>query len=356
MSVKVLIIDDSVLIRQMLSEILGGDPGIEVVGDAPDPYVAREKIKQLNPDVLTLDVEMPRMNGITFLENLMRLRPMPVVMISSLTEDGGEVTLKALELGAIDYIPKGNLGEADGLQKHAEDIRAKVKMAAQARVRTLEERSRINKEAMKTYTMDTARRSDYGVQRLRSSEVIIGLGASTGGTEAIADVLSYLPANMPGVVVTQHILANFSKSFARHLNNKSFLHVVEAVDGQQIVPGHVYLAPGNMHLKVAREDGCYICRLDDGPQCNRHKPSVDVMFQSLARNVGSNAIGVILTGMGSDGTVGLEEMKRSGSVTLAQDEKSSVVWGMPGSAVNQGCVDEVISLQAIAQRLKGLCG
>ncbi len=348
MPVRVLIVDDSVLERQMLHEILASDPEIEVVGDAPDPYVAKEKIKQLQPDVITLDVEMPRMNGIAFLENLMRFRPMPVVMISSLTEKGGEVTLRALELGAIDYIPKGKLTHKDDLKVYAEDIQGKVKMAAQARVRTLADRKPISREVRK-------QRPTGGLQKFRSSEVIIGLGASTGGTEAIAEVLSYLPTNMPGIVVTQHIMDNFSRSFVRHLNDRTFLTVVEANDGQQIIPGHVYLAPGTKHLTVVREGMQYICRLDDGPQRNRHKPSVDVMFESLARNAGAKAIGVIMTGMGTDGTIGMDEMKKSGAATIAQDEKSSVIWGMPGSAINQGCVDEVISLPDIAHRLIALC-
>jgi two-component system, chemotaxis family, protein-glutamate methylesterase/glutaminase len=351
MPVRVLIVDDSVLARQMLSEILGSDPGIEVAGVAPDPYSAREKIKQLNPDVLTLDVEMPRMDGITFLENLMRLRPMPVVMISSLTDKGAEVTLRALELGAVDYIPKGKLDIARGLLECSEDIRSKVKVAARARVRTLDERKLANREMAKRYAVDSGTGQDSEIQKLRSSEVIIGLGASTGGTEAIVDVLTYLPANMPAVVITQHILEHFSKSFARNLNSKSRLEVVEAEHGMKIEPGHAYLAPGGMHLQVVRQGSGHICNLDDGPLRSRHKPSVDVMFESLARNVGANAIGVIMTGMGTDGRAGLELMQQSGAVTLAQDEKSSVVWGMPGAAVKQGCVDEVVSLQSIARRL-----
>ncbi len=351
MSIKVLIVDDSALIQQMLTEILGSAPGIEVVGVAPDPYVARDLIKKLNPDVLTLDVEMPRMNGITFLKNLMRLRPMPVVMVSSLTENGAEVTLKALELGAVDYFLKDKLDIACGLQECAEDVLEKVKVAAGARVRTLDERNRINREVMRRYTLEPGQVSNAGARQHRFADTIIGLGASTGGTEAIADVLRYLPVDMPGIVITQHILENFSKSFAKSLNARSGLEVMEAVDGQHIIPGNAYVAPGNMHLTVEREGAHYICRLDDGPPRNRHKPSLDVMFQSLARSVGANAIGVIMTGMGRDGAAGLSEMKRSGATTLAQDEKSSVVWGMPGTAIERGYVDEVISLQAISQRL-----
>ncbi|MCP3671405.1 MAG: chemotaxis response regulator protein-glutamate methylesterase [Gammaproteobacteria bacterium] len=351
MPVKVLIVDDSALVQQMLSKILGSDPGIQVVGVAPDPYVARDMIKKLNPDVLTLDVEMPRMNGIAFLENLMRLRPMSVVMVSSLIESGAEVTLKALELGAVDYFPKDQLEIACGSQGGVKDILGMVKAAAGARVRALDERKRINKEAMKRYTLEPGQVSNIGFSQLRFANRIIGLGASTGGTEAIADVLQYLPAGMPGIVITQHILDNFSKSFAMRLNANSGLNVVEAVDGQKIIPGHVYLAPDGRHLMVEREGLCHICRLDDGPLCNRHKPSVDVMFKSLAKSVGSNAIGVIMTGMGEDGAVGLSEMKQSGAATLAQDEMSSVIWGMPGSAIKRGCVDEVVSLRDISQRL-----
>ncbi len=351
MPIRVLIIDDSALVRQMLSEILGSDPRIEVVGVAADPYIARQKIKELNPDVLTLDVEMPRMDGITFLENLMRLRPMPVVMISSLTEKGVDITLRALELGAIDYIPKPKLDIVNGIQGYAEEILAKVKMAAQAKVRTLDQRNRFSREAIKAHSADAVLKRGKEKHHIRTTDKVIGIGASTGGTEAIADILEFMPPDMPGIVITQHIPEAFSKSFAACLDSRSQLTVFEAEDGQHIIKGHAYVAPGNRHIIVKKDGASYICRLNDGPLVNRHKPSVDVMFRSLAENVGPNAIGVILTGMGSDGAKGLGEMKETGAVTLAQDEKSSVVWGMPGEAVKRGVVCEVLSLQMIAKRL-----
>jgi two-component system chemotaxis response regulator CheB len=354
MSIKVLIIDDSALIRQMLTQILDSDPNIEVVGTAGDPYIARNKIKKLNPDVLTLDVEMPRMNGIKFLENLMRLWPMPVVMISSVAEQGAEATLKALELGAVDYISKPKVNIAKGLEEYAEEIVAKVKMAADARVRTLDERNRINKEIIKKGVSDLVKKRG-SANKQKSADQIIAIGASAGGTEAIADVLRHLPPDMPGIVVTQHMPGPFTKSFAARINSYSQLTVSEAKDGDIISRGHVYIAPGDKHLEIKKGGSGYICKLNDGPLVNRHKPAVDVMFHSLAKNVGSNTIGILMTGMGRDGAGGLEAMKKSGAVTLVQVEKSSVVWGMPREAIKRGVVDEVVSLQSMPGRLIELC-
>ncbi|MEJ2529054.1 MAG: chemotaxis response regulator protein-glutamate methylesterase [Gammaproteobacteria bacterium] len=351
MSVRVLIIDDSALVRMLLTDILGCDPEIEVVGAAADPYIARKKIKQLNPDVLTLDVEMPRMDGITFLDNLMRLRPMPVVMVSALTESGAETTLKALELGAVDYIFKPRIDIANGLQEYAEEIVAKVKMAAAARVRTKDDIDRGNRELIQSHAAEQLLPTSKGKQQFPITDKIIAIGASTGGTEAIAEILEFLPQDMPGIVVTQHIPEIFSRSFAQHLDRRSQLSVAVAQDGQQINRGQVYIAPGNMHLKVVKDGKRYICRLDDGEPVNRHKPSVDVLFHSLAENVGADAVGVILTGMGRDGAACLGEMKQAGALTLAQDEKTSVVWGMPGESVKRGSVCEVHSLQMITRRL-----
>jgi two-component system, chemotaxis family, protein-glutamate methylesterase/glutaminase len=351
MPIRVLIIDDSALVRMLLTDILDSDSGIEVVGAAADPYIARSKIKKLNPDVLTLDVEMPRMDGITFLENLMRLRPMPVVMVSSLTKNGADITLRALELGAVDYIFKPKQDIANALQEYAEEIVAKVKMAAEARVRTQDDRSRGSKDLMEAYTADAVLMRAKAKQQPQTNDEVIGIGASTGGTEAIAELLEFLPQDMPGIVITQHLPEIFSRSFAQHLDRRSQLTVLVAEDGQQIIRGHVYVAPGNKHLMVKKDGARYICRLDDGDRVNRHKPSVDVMFHSLAANVGSNAIGIILTGMGRDGAVGLGEMQQSGAFTMAQDEKTSVVWGMPGEAVKRGFVHEVHPLQTISKRL-----
>ncbi len=336
-TIKVLVVDDSAMVRQLLTEILSQDPQIEVVGTAPDPYIARDKIKRLNPDVLTLDVEMPRMDGVTFLANLMRLRPMPVVMVSSLTEKGADVTLRALELGAVDFVTKPAVDVAHGLEAYAQTLIDKVKAAARVRVRAIGERPQVKRLA------------SSGL--FKSTDKVIAVGASTGGTEAIKDLLLALPADTPGMVITQHIPAAFSGPFARRMDGVAAMTVREAADGEQILPGHVYIAPGDRHLKVERSGARYLCRLDDGPRVNRHKPSVDVLFHSVAENVGPNALGVILTGMGDDGARGMRAMHDAGAYTIAQDEKTSVVWGMPGEAVAHGGVDEVLPLDAIPGRI-----
>jgi two-component system chemotaxis response regulator CheB len=348
--IKVLIVDDSALVRRLLTEILDAAPGIEVVGSAGDPFIAREKIKKLHPDVLTLDVEMPRMDGITFLGNLMRLRPMPVVMISTLTEAGADATLRALELGAVDFIAKPKLDLAQGLDRYAEEIVVKVEVAARARVQALK---RTPPKVESKYTADAVL-SKQQKKHFRTTDRIIGIGASTGGTEAIKDVLSGLPLDMPGIVVSQHIPAAFSKPFAERLNGVCELVVSEAVDGQQILSGHVYIAPGDKHLIVSRDGARYVCKLNDGPAVNRHKPSVDVMFRSLAQNAGPNAIGLMLTGMGADGAESMGEMKEVGSPIVVQDESSSVVWGMPGEVVKRGFSDTVLPLHKIADELISL--
>jgi len=349
--IRVLVIDDSALVRRMLTELLNGDPAIEVVGQAPDPFIARDKIKALNPDVLTLDVEMPKMDGVTFLSNLMRLRPMPVVMVSSLTEQGADVTLQALELGAVDFVSKPRIDLAHTLADYAEEIRAKVKMAAGVRVRA-------RQQAPVATTLGTVPKlsadavlAKSGPRHFRTTDKLIALGASTGGTEAIREVLQAMPADAPGIVITQHIPEAFSGPFARRMNTASAMTVYEAEDGQQILPGHVYIAPGSRHLLVQRDGARYVCQLSDGPPVNRHRPSVDVLFRSMAQNVGPNAIGAILTGMGADGAEGLKEMQAAGALTIAQDEKTSVVWGMPGAAVKLGAADRVLPLEDIAAAL-----
>jgi len=347
--IKVLIIDDSALVRQLLTEIFNSDPDIKVVGTAQDPYDAREKIKKLNPDVLTLDVEMPKMDGITFLTNLMRLRPMPVVMISSLTEKGADVTFEALELGAIDFVSKPKIDVSVGLKEYSEEICEKVKTASVARVHAISDRRKL--DVQPKLSADAVLQKRKGPSKLKTTEKIIALGASTGGTEAIKEVLVRMPADSPGIVISQHIPEAFSKPFAERMNKTSAMTVYEAADGQQILPGHVYIAPGNRHLIVERSGARYICRLNDGPLVNRHKPSVDVMFRSVAHNVGANAVGVLLTGMGADGAAGLKEMLESGAKTLVQDEKSSVVWGMPGEAFKRGAAKDQYPLDQIAKEL-----
>ncbi len=350
--IRVLIVDDSALVRRILTELLSSDRGIEVVGTAGDAFVAREKIKQLAPDVLTLDVEMPKMDGVTFLRNLMRLRPMPVVMVSSLTEHGAEVTLDALEVGAVDYLPKPKIDLAATLSDYRDELIGKIKLAAGARVRAFEQRP-TPAGATPKYTADAilAKKPAVG---FRTTDRIIAIGASTGGTEAIKEVLMALPADTPGIVITQHIPKAFSTPFAQRMNRLCQMTVYEAEDGQHVLPGHAYIAPGDQHLLLVRDGARYVCRLDNGELVNRHKPSVDVLFRSVAQAAGRNAIGVILTGMGKDGAVGMKEMREAGSPTIAQDEATSVVWGMPGEAVAIGAAAEVLPLQHIARRIREL--
>jgi two-component system, chemotaxis family, protein-glutamate methylesterase/glutaminase len=342
--IKVLIVDDSALVRRMLTEMLSSDASITVLGAAHDAYDAREKIKALNPDVLTLDVEMPRMDGVTFLRNLMRLRPMPVIMVSSLTEKGAEVTLDALSIGAVDYLPKPKIDLAATLADYKEELIAKVKAAASARLR-----APTTTTASASADAILAKRDP--LRQLRTTERIIAIGASTGGTEAIKEVLIRLPPDTPGIVITQHIPKLFSGAFARRMDACCQVSVCEAEDGQQILRGHAYVAPGDMHLLLVRDGARYVCRLDEGPPVNRHKPSVDVLFRSVAQQAGRNAIGVILTGMGKDGALGLKEMRDAGARTVAQDEATSIVWGMPGEAVAVGGAADVLPLGDIWSRV-----
>lgn len=333
--VRVLVVDDSALVRTLVSELLGADPGIEVVGTASDPYIAREKIKRLSPDVLTLDVEMPRMDGLTFLRNLMRLRPMPVLMVSSLTEAGAAVTLDALALGAVDFVAKPRIDIARGLAGYGELLVEKVKLAARARVGRIA-------------TAEPRREGPIGY---RTTERLVAIGASTGGTEAIREVLEQMPADAPATVIVQHIPAAFSASFAERLDRHSRMTVLQAEDQQPLLPGHAYVAPGGRHLRVARSGARWICRLgDDEPVC-RHRPSVDVLFESVAAHAGRNASAALLTGMGEDGAAGLLALRRAGAATVAQDEATSVVWGMPGAAVALDAAAEVVALGQVAARL-----
>jgi two-component system chemotaxis response regulator CheB len=346
--VRVLIVDDSAVVRQILTEILSRDTGIEVVGSATDPYIAREKIKRLNPDVLTLDVEMPRMDGLAFLENLMRLHPLPVVMISSLTERGADTTLQALALGAVDFVSKPKLDVARGLEEYAAEIVTKVKSAAKARVRS------IGRSAPARITLDTPAPSAARARQFRTTDRLIAIGASAGGTEALRVVLEGMPADAPAVLITQHLPASFSTAFAERLDRYSAMSVREASDGEAILPGHAYLPPGGKHLRIIRDGARWRARIDDGPAVNRHKPAVDVLFQSVASNAGPNAVGAILTGMGDDGARGLLQMREAGAQTLVQDEASSVVWGMPGAAFKLGAAEETVPLEKIAERLMAL--
>jgi len=339
---KVLIVDDSALIRQVLSQILIRDPSLAVVGTAADPYVAWNKIKTLQPDILTLDVEMPRMDGLAFLEKLMRLHPMPVVMVSSLTEKGCETTLRALELGAIDFVTKPKIDIKDGTNALANEIVAKVKTAATARVKGRRGATSPPRPKAKEYSPIQEYRA-----LLMGTEKVIAVGASTGGTEALRLFLSALPADAPGVVVVQHMPEQFTHAFARRLNNACRIRVDEAQHGDRILPGHALIAPGNSHMEVARSGANYYVQLTMGAPVHHHRPSVDVLFHSCARALGVNAVGVIMTGMGNDGAQGLLAMHQAGARTVAQDEASCIVFGMPKEAIAAGAIDDVVPLEKI---------
>ncbi|MDM8568738.1 chemotaxis response regulator protein-glutamate methylesterase [Thiotrichales bacterium HSG1] len=350
--IKVLIIDDSALIRQMLTKIISSASDMEVVGTAGDPYIARRKIKKFNPDVLTLDVEMPRMDGLDFLSNLMRLHPMPVIMISALTEKGADITLRALEYGAVDFVTKPQLDISNTFGEYAEEIIAKLRVAAKVKVQSSSIKTKLT--IPPKYSADVIIKHTLAHKHFETTDKIIAIGASTGGTEAIRALLTQMPPDTAGIVISQHIPLNFSQSFATRMNQLSAMTVCETKDEQTILPGHVYIAPGDSHLLVKHYGTRYLCSLNQGEAVNRHRPSVDVLFRSVAQNVGPNAIGVILTGMGDDGARGIKEMHDAGAVTIAQDEKTSVVWGMPGEAVKHGGIDHVLPLQYIANKLLSL--
>ncbi|MCY4747195.1 chemotaxis response regulator protein-glutamate methylesterase [Pelomonas sp. UHG3] len=352
---KVVVVDDSALVRSILTEIINRQTDMECIGAAADPLLAREMIRNLNPDVITLDVEMPRMDGLDFLSRLMRLRPMPVVMVSTLTERGAEVTLKALELGAVDFVAKPKIGVADGIRLLAQDITDKIRIAAKAHIRRAPPPPAAGAAApaaAKPVTMASLGRA--------STEKLIFIGASTGGTEATKDVLVNLPADSPAVVITQHMPPGFTKSYAARLDGLCKIRVKEAQDGERILPGHGYIAPGGLHLTVERSGANYIARVQDGDPINRHKPSVEALFLSAARVVGQNAIGIMLTGMGADGARAMKVMKDAGSYNYCQDEASCVVFGMPREAIAAGAADEVLPLNQIAgkvlERLRATSG
>lgn len=334
--ITVMCVDDSALMRQLMAEIINSHDDMEMVATAPDPLVARDLIKQYNPQVLTLDVEMPRMDGLDFLEKLMRLRPMPVVMVSSLTGKGSEVALRALELGAVDFVTKPQLGIREGMLAYSQMIGDKIRAAARAKLHA---------------RAATPVPVTLKVGPLLSSEKLVAIGSSTGGTEAIRHVLQPLPTTSPALLITQHMPPGFTRSFAERLNKLCQITVKEAEDGERILPGHAYIAPGAMHMELGRSGANYVVKLNDSPPVNRHKPSVDVLFRSVAVNAGRNAVGVILTGMGNDGAAGLLEMHRAGAWTIAQDEASSVVFGMPREAIAMGGASEVIDLGRISQHM-----
>lgn len=353
--IRVVVVDDSALVRSILSEIINQQPDMECVGAANDPLVAREMIRDLNPDVITLDVEMPRMDGLDFLSRLMRLRPMPVVMVSTLTEKGAEVTMRALEMGAIDFVAKPRIGVSTGLKDLASEIVDKVRTAAVAHVsrHTVAPPAAIKPVKTPTNTATVAPAAPtprMSLGRL-STEKVICIGASTGGTEAIREVLVPLPADSPAIVITQHMPPGFTTSFAARLDSLCRISVKEASHGERILPGHAYIAPGGMQFRIDRSGSNYVAVVEDTEPVNRHKPSVEVLFHSCAKVLGPNAYGVMLTGMGGDGAQAMREMKDAGAYNICQDEASCVVFGMPRMAILAGAADEVLPVKQIAARL-----
>ncbi len=349
MAIKVLVVDDSALVRSLLAEIIRDTPDMTLVGAAPDAYVARDMVNQFTPDVITLDIEMPRMDGLAFLEKLMGARPTPVVMISTLTEEGADATLRALELGALDFIPKPKLGVTSGIREYAELIVEKIRAAAGVKVKPLVKKNRPELGSEQKLSASAS---------LQSTEKIIAIGASTGGTEAIKDLLVQLPAAVPGIVMTQHMPPGFTRTFAERLNKTTRLHVVEAKGGERILPGHAFLAPGGYHLVVVRSGADYRVKLSDAEPVHRHRPAVDIMMESVAQIGGKNVVGVLLTGMGKDGAKGMVAIRNQGGYTLAQDEASCVVYGMPKEAVALGGVDQIVSLDkmgpVLLEKIKSL--
>jgi two-component system chemotaxis response regulator CheB len=342
------VVDDSALVRSLLAEIINRQRDMECVGTANDPLIAREMIRELNPDVITLDVEMPRMDGIDFLGRLMRLRPMPVLMVSTLTQQGAEVTMRALELGAVDFIAKPRIGLAEGIKELSDQIVEKIRVAASAHVRRAPALAASASSASAAGAPVAPVVKPLG--RL-STEKLICIGSSTGGTEAVKEILTRMPADSPGIVITQHMPPGFTTSFAARLNALCQITVKEAVNGERILPGHAYIAPGGKQFRIDRSGANYVAVVEDGEPVNRHKPSVEVLFRSCAQVVGPNAYGIMLTGMGNDGAKAMREMKDAGSYNYVQDEASCVVFGMPREAILHGAADEVLPLTAIAPAL-----
>ena len=345
--IRVVVVDDAMVIRQLLKQLINAEDDKEVVGTAADPIIARDKIKHLNPDVITLDIEMPRMDGITFLRNLMRLRPMPVIMISTLTEAGAAVTMESLDIGAFDFVPKPKDNLGTGLEKYAEDVTSKIRASLNANVRELERRSQ---KTSKEKTNAIQKVNDYAPRVGQ----IVAIGASTGGTEAIKEVLMRLPANCPPIVVTQHIPEKFSTSYAARMNTTCSMVVHEAESNQKLMPGHVYIAPGDKHLIIKKTTNGLVTALQDSDLVNRHRPSVEVMFDSIITCGLKNTVAVMLTGMGADGADSMLRMKEFGCHTIIQDEESCVVWGMPGAVFKINGHDEMTPLLKVPGRLLAL--
>ncbi len=348
---RVLIVDDSAVVRQTLSEVLASDPEIEVIGAACDPYAAAERLREAVPDVITLDVEMPRMDGITFLRKLMSQHPLPVVICSSLAGEGSVTALEAMEAGAVDIIAKPQMGSKQFLEESRIRLCDAVKAAAKARLRPIAERQAVPPK----YTADAILAPPTGKAMAQTTEKIVAVGASTGGTEALRVLLQALPHDAPGLVIVQHMPENFTAAFAKRLDGLCRITVKEAAQGDSVIPGRALIAPGNRHVLLKRSGARYYVEIKDGPLVCRHRPSVDVLFRSAARYAGENAVGVIMTGMGDDGARGLLEMKQAGAYTIAQDERSSVVFGMPAEAIKRQAQDAILPLEAIAPAVVRAC-
>ncbi len=351
--IRVLVVDDSAVVRQTLEEILNSDPGIEVIATASDPFIAAEKLKKEVPDVITLDVEMPRMDGITFLHKIMSQHPIPVVMCSSLTEIGAETTLKALEYGAVDIITKPRLGTKNFLKESSIRICDAVKAAAQARIKPIP--AGPIRLVAKKLSADVILPPVKSRAMLQTTEKVVVVGASTGGTEALREFLEALPLDSPGIVIVQHMPEKFTTAFANRLNGICRIAIKEAENNDTVIPGHALIAPGNRHTLLKRSGARYFVEIKDGPLVSRHRPSVDVLFRSATRYAGKNAVGVIMTGMGDDGAKGMLELKEAGAYTIAQDEASCIVFGMPNEAIKLGAVDKILPLDRIAFEVLSAC-
>ncbi len=348
-SIKVLVCDDSALVRQTLTEIINSDPQLEVMGTAADPYFAAQKIRSEIPDVITLDIEMPRMDGLTFLKTLMAQYPVPVVIISSLTQKGSHLALRALELGAIEIVAKS---EIRNTREHLEESKIRITDAIKAASMVPVKRNALNKPSVEYTAGVKPDPTNPNSPIYKTTDKVIAIGASTGGTEALRFFLRSIPANCPGILITQHMPAGFTKSFADQVNTICEVTVKEATDGERVMRGHAYIAPGGRHMELYRSGAKYFIKVRDGELVNRHKPSVDVLFNSVAKHAGQNAVGIIMTGMGRDGADGLLNMQTAGAKTIAQDEKSSVVFGMPKEAIKLGAADQVLALQDMPRRVQ----
>jgi two-component system chemotaxis response regulator CheB len=350
--IKVLIVDDSAVVRQTMKEILSSDSQIEVIDTASDPYIATEKLKREVPDVITLDIEMPRMDGITFLHKIMSQHPIPVVICSSLTEEGSDIFLKAIRYGAVEIIQKPKIGTKKFLEESRILICDAVKAASRVKIKRLSE---MEFEVAPKLTADAVIAKPKLNAVIRTPEKVVVVGASTGGTEALRIFLGTLPPDAPGIVIVQHMPENFTSAFARRLNKICRVTVKEAVNNDTVIRGHALIAPGNKHILLKRNGAKYYVEIKDGPLVSRHRPSVDVLFRSAARYAGPNAVGVIMTGMGDDGAKGMLEMKERGAFNIAQDEATSVVFGMPKEAIKKGGVDKILPLEKIAEEVIRVC-